>query len=115
MKHLIRHQQSSLQSVFLSTSLRAAGLIAAATAALASDVPQADQLPLGFAEAFALAEDRGAVLDQLVAGTDEHDFYTSLWLQGEGRLGRFRRCWSAGRCAAARRPPGDGSRRDRRS
>lgn len=87
MKHLFRHQQSSLQSVLVSTSLRAAGLIAAAATVLASDVPQADQLPLGFAEAFALAEDRGAVLDQLVAGTDEHDFYTSLWLQGEGRLG----------------------------
>ncbi|MEC8495888.1 MAG: hypothetical protein VXZ39_13245, partial [Planctomycetota bacterium] len=87
MNHSIRHQQSTLQSVLSSVSLRAAGLVAAATAGFASDVPQADQLPLGFTEAFALAEDRGAVLDQLVAGTDEHDFYTSLWLQGEGRLG----------------------------
>ena len=87
MNHSTSHQQSTLQSVLSSVSLRAAGLVAAATAGFASDVPQADQLPLGFAEAFALAEDRGAVLDQLVAGTDEHDFYTSLWLQGEGRLG----------------------------
>lgn len=71
-------------------SLRAAGLIAAAataTAAAAPETPMADELPLGFPEAYALAEDRAAVLDQLVAGTDEHDFYTCLHLQGSGRLG----------------------------
>lgn len=52
--------------------------------------------PIGFLETFALAEDRGAVLDQLVAGTDEHDYFTSLHLQQTGSLDavdRLLRAW----------------------
>ena len=51
---------------------------------------------IGFLETFALAEDRGAVLDQLVAGTDEHDYFTSLHLQQTGSLDevdRILRAW----------------------
>lgn len=40
--------------------------------------------PIGFLETFALAEDRGAVLDQLVSGTEEHDYFSSLHLQQQG-------------------------------
>ncbi len=41
---------------------------------------------VGFVETFALAEDRAAVLDQLVPGTEEHYFYSCLQLQQQGEL-----------------------------
>ena len=42
--------------------------------------------PIGFEETFALAEDRGAVLEQLVPGSEEHSFYSALHLQQIGDL-----------------------------
>ena len=44
------------------------------------------QLPGGFFEAFALAEDRGQTLEALLAGTDEHFYFSSLHLQQQGDL-----------------------------
>ncbi|MGD2017828.1 MAG: hypothetical protein PVJ89_06925 [Planctomycetota bacterium] len=41
---------------------------------------------IGFEETFALADDRGAVLQQLVPGSQEHFFYTCLHLQQIGDL-----------------------------
>lgn len=40
---------------------------------------------LGFEEQFALAEDRGPLLEQLVPGTEEHYYYTCLHAQQTGR------------------------------
>lgn len=45
-------------------------------------LPPASALPGGFLEAFALAEDRAAALGQLIPGTEDHDYYRSLYLQG---------------------------------
>ncbi len=45
-------------------------------------LPPASVLPGGFLEAFALAENRAAALEQLIPGTQEHDYYRSLYLQG---------------------------------
>ena len=42
--------------------------------------------PVGFAEKFALAEDRGTVLDELVPGTDDYYFYHCLHAQNGGQL-----------------------------
>ena len=52
--------------------------------------PAAGQVgqPVGFEETFALAEDRGAVLDQLLPGSPEHFFYSCLHLQQSGALDR---------------------------
>ena len=44
--------------------------------------------PVGFEETFALAEDRGAVLEQLLPGSPEHYFYSCLYLQQTGALDR---------------------------
>lgn len=42
---------------------------------------------IGFAETFALAEDRSKVIEQLVPGTEEFYYYSALLAQQEGRLG----------------------------
>ncbi|GJM23143.1 MAG: hypothetical protein DHS20C15_30580 [Planctomycetota bacterium] len=42
--------------------------------------------PLDTLEAFALADDRAAVLETLLPGTQEHSFYSALLAQHEGRL-----------------------------
>ena len=44
--------------------------------------------PVGFEETFALAEDRGAVLEQLLPGSPQHYFYSCLHLQQTGALDR---------------------------
>ncbi|MEM8713303.1 MAG: hypothetical protein AAGG01_20345 [Planctomycetota bacterium] len=36
------------------------------------------QLPTGFVEDFALAEDRGATLDRLLVGTEPHYYFSCL-------------------------------------
>ena len=41
---------------------------------------------IGFPEKFALAENRTEALNQLVPGTEDHYFYTSLHLQNQGKL-----------------------------
>ncbi|MEM6572241.1 MAG: hypothetical protein AAF957_27750, partial [Planctomycetota bacterium] len=58
------------------------------TAAASPAPPQSPSAgtPVGFVETFALAEDRGAVLDQLVRGSEEHFFYSCLHLQQQGDL-----------------------------
>lgn len=43
---------------------------------------------IGFVERFALAEDREAMLSELIPGTDEHYFYSCLHYQNEGDLDR---------------------------
>ncbi len=42
--------------------------------------------PIGFLETFALADERGAVLDELVPGTSDHYFYRCLHAQHSGEL-----------------------------
>lgn len=42
---------------------------------------------IGFAETFALAEDRSKAIEQLVPGTEEFYYYSALLAQQEGRLG----------------------------
>lgn len=53
-------------------------------------VPASGQVgqPVGFEETFALAEDRGAVLEQLLPGSPQHFFYSCLHLQQSGALDR---------------------------
>lgn len=53
-------------------------------------VPASGQVgqPVGFEETFALAEDRGAVLEQLLPGSPQHYFYSCLHLQQSGALDR---------------------------
>ncbi|MEM6673491.1 MAG: hypothetical protein AAF726_11660 [Planctomycetota bacterium] len=57
---------------------------------LAAGLPASAQrgTPVGFVETFALAEDRGATLQQLVPGTEEHFFYSGLHFQQQGELDR---------------------------
>ena len=43
-------------------------------------------MEIGFLEDFALADDRGAALEQLIPGTEDHYFYGCLHLQQTGRL-----------------------------
>ena len=42
---------------------------------------------IGFAERFALAEDRAEAIRELVPGTEEFYFYSSLLAQQQGRIG----------------------------
>ncbi len=69
-------------------SLSLALLLVAAPAQ--GQVPPSRQAgqPVGFEETFALAEDRGAVLEQLLPGSPEHFFYSCLHLQQTGALDR---------------------------
>ncbi|MEM9380780.1 MAG: hypothetical protein AAGB93_12580 [Planctomycetota bacterium] len=71
-----------------SKPLLAAFLLAFGTPASGAATPAASPqgTPVGFVETFALAEDRGAVLDQLVRGSEEHFFYSCLHLQQQGDL-----------------------------
>ena len=41
---------------------------------------------VGFLETFALSQDRGEVLDELVPGTDEYYFFNTLHLQNSGKF-----------------------------
>jgi len=68
-------------------SLRRAAAVLAATCALSA--PAAAQWGSTFdefLETYATAEDRGAALEQLVPGTEVHDYFTCLHAQSEGRL-----------------------------
>lgn len=47
---------------------------------------RAQRSPAGFAETFALADDRSATLDQLIPGTEDYYYYTCLDLEHSGRL-----------------------------
>jgi hypothetical protein len=52
----------------------------------AQRAPQAAGTPIGFAEEFALADDRAKTLAKLIPGTDEHYYFTALLAQHEGRF-----------------------------
>lgn len=55
------------------------------TAALfGGGVSRADEID--FLESFALGDDRAKALAELIPGTEEHDYYTCLHLENEGRL-----------------------------
>ncbi|MBK8976064.1 MAG: hypothetical protein IPM29_09065 [Planctomycetes bacterium] len=61
--------------------------VTCAFVALLAAPVRAQGRPVGFAETFALAGDRGATLQRLVPGTEEHFLYACLLAQHERRFG----------------------------
>ncbi len=65
--------------------LIASVLIAASVTAIAPPSAAAETDSIGFVETFALAEDRGQALEQLIPGTEEYYFYHALHYQNTGQ------------------------------
>ena len=65
------------------------GLLFVALAAVAASRAAANDV-IGFVEAFALAEDRSEVLQQLIPGTEEYYFYHALHYQNTDQRDKLR-------------------------